>query len=59
MRRLSDSDLFRIGPQGLEEISDDTLRQRLDAEELRALRQSDPGYQAARADELLQQPERV
>lgn len=31
IRRLPDSALFRIGPTGLEEISDATLELRLDA----------------------------
>lgn len=29
MRRLTDEELFRIGPAGLEEISDDTLMLRI------------------------------
>jgi hypothetical protein len=32
--RLSDEELFRIGPNGLEEISDDTLRLRVLALEI-------------------------
>jgi hypothetical protein len=43
-RRLSDVDLFRIGPKGLEDISDDTLRFRL-------------GYAEAVEEEMLQTPE--
>ena len=37
IRRLSDIELFRIGPNGLEEISDDTLNARLDALQRAAL----------------------
>jgi hypothetical protein len=33
MRRLRHDELFRIGPTGLEEISDETLNRRLDAVE--------------------------
>ena len=41
MRRLTSEELFHIGgPTGLEEISDDTLRQRLDAAEMEMLRES-------------------
>lgn len=35
--RLAMQELFRIGPNGLEEISDRTLDMKLDAEERRAL----------------------
>jgi len=59
-RRLSHEELFRIGPNGLEEISDATLELRLTESERRTLtRQSDPGYIEAIAEELLQMPESV
>lgn len=54
IRRLSAVELFRVGPDGLEAIGDDTLRRRLDAAERESLRQ---GYAEAVAEELLQQPE--
>lgn len=38
MRRLTLEELFRVGPQGLTEISDETLELRLTAEEQRAMR---------------------
>ena len=37
MRRLTDEELFHIGPNGLEEISDETLTRRLDEIERREL----------------------
>jgi hypothetical protein len=37
MRRLTTEELFRIGPTGLEEISDETLNRRLDEVERREL----------------------
>lgn len=53
---LPPEDLFRIGPTGLEEISDATLNLRLDALERESLRR---GYEAATAEEMLQLPEAV
>lgn len=44
--------LFRIGPDGLEAISDETLNQRLNEAELRQLRAAAPAY-----PELLEHPE--
>ena len=55
MRRLSDVELFRIGPDGLEEIGDRTLDLRLDAAERQAMK----GYQEAVAEEMLSTPEAV
>ena len=57
--RLLDEELFRIGPRGLEEISDRTLDMRIDAAEIAALRRSSPSYQLAVADEMLQTPEAI
>lgn len=37
-RRLTDEELFHIGPEGLQEISDRTLELRLDALEREQLR---------------------
>lgn len=60
LRRLPTEQLFRVGAEGLEDISDDTLRRRLDDAGRQALRrQSDPGYRAAVAEEMLQLPESV
>jgi hypothetical protein len=42
MRRLTAEELFHIGPNGLEEISDETLERRLDEAERRALEQMSP-----------------
>lgn len=56
MRRLTLEELFRVGPQGLTEISDETLELRLTAEEQRAMRHN-AGYQDAIAEEMLSAPE--
>lgn len=52
--RLTDEELFDIGPGGLEDIGDATLTRRLDEAEQRSLRR---GYKAAVAEEMLQTPE--
>lgn len=51
-RRLSTEELFGVGPGGLQEISDETLDQRLNEAELRQLRAAAPAY-----PELLEHPE--
>jgi hypothetical protein len=53
MNRLPTESLFRIGPTGLEPISDETLNGLLDASERQALQ----GYRQAVAEEMLQHPE--
>lgn len=50
--RLRYDELFRVGPGGLQEISDETLNQRLNEAELRALRAVVPAY-----PELIEHPE--
>jgi hypothetical protein len=58
MRRLPPDQLFRIGREGLEDISDATLEVRVTESERATLRrQADEGYQAATVDEMLQLPE--
>jgi hypothetical protein len=54
IRRLTDEELFHIGPQGIYAISDETLELRLNEAERRALqmRQAAPAY-----PELLEHPE--
>lgn len=52
VRRLSDEELFHIGPTGIEPISDATLERRLSEAERRALREIAPKY-----PELLEHPE--
>lgn len=60
MPRLPTEELFRVGADGLEPIGDNTLELRLGEIERSTLRrQSDPGYQAAVVEELLQQPEAI
>ena len=54
MTRIPTDELFRLGPNGLEPISDETIARKLD--EIAALRQ---GYAAAVAEEMLQTPEAV
>jgi len=51
--RLPAESLFRIGPPGLEPVSDDTIRRLLDASERRAM----AGYAEAVCEEMLQAPE--
>lgn len=51
-RRLPTEELFRIGPGGLQEISDETLTQRLNEAELRQLRAAAPAY-----PDLVEHPE--
>lgn len=54
--RLTDEELYRIGPSGLEDIGDDTLTLRLNEAEQRALRH-DAVYRDAVAEEMLATPE--
>lgn len=56
VRRLSDSELFRVTNDGLEAISDETLNARIDAAEREAMRR---GYDTATAEVVLQSPEAV
>ena len=55
MKRIPTEQLFRPTANGLEAVSDDTIRRLLDASERRQLE----GYRQAVADEMIQTPEAV